>query len=329
VLLSNLGLGLDYVFMALAPGLGWLFAGRLIAGITASVFPTATAYIADVTPPEGRARRFGMLGAAFGLGFIVGPAVGGFLGAIDLRLPFWVAAALSLANACYGFFVLPESLPKERRSQFQWKKANPWGALTLLRSHPLLLTLAGASFLVSLAHESLPSMFVLYTDYRYHWDSRTTGLALMAIGICSMLVSGGLVGPAVKRLGERRALVTGLCFGISGFVLYGLSSGGLGFAVGIPLLGLWGLIGPSLQALLTRHVDPAQQGRLQGALSSLRGVSGMMGPVLFTQVFSLATRGPAVRLPGAPYLLASALLAASLGLVFVAGRVAKFVSPEL
>ncbi len=183
VLLSNLGLGLDYVVMALAPTVVWLFIGRLISGITSSSYPTAGAYIADVTPPEERAGRFGMLSAAFGLGFIVGPAVGGVLGNIDLRLPFWVAAALSLLNFAYGFFILPESLPPDRRVAAGWAKANPLGALALLRSERSILVLAGAAFLYFLGHESLPNVFVLYTEYRYGWTSHDVGVSLALVGL--------------------------------------------------------------------------------------------------------------------------------------------------
>ena len=175
ILLSNLGLGLDYILMAMAPSLGWFFLGRAISGITASSFPTASAYVADVTQPEERAAKFGMLGAAFGVGFILGPALGGFLGGMDLRYPFWAAALLSLANFVYGLFILPESLALEKRAPFSLANANPLGSLRLLRSHPQLSGLAGAKFLHSNAHEALPVMFVLYTTYRYNWSEQLTG----------------------------------------------------------------------------------------------------------------------------------------------------------
>jgi DHA1 family tetracycline resistance protein-like MFS transporter len=313
VLLSNLGLGLDYVLMALAPSLGWLFVGRVISGITAASFSTASAYISDVTPPERRAAKFGMLGAAFGLGFIVGPAAGGFLGDVDLRLPFWVAAGLSLANAIYGFFILPESLPPERRAAFTWRVANPLGALKLLRSYPGMLGLATAAILYYLAHEALPSMFVLYTDYRYGWTERMVGGALATVGVCTTLVSAVLVGPAVARLGERRALLLGLFFGLLGFAVYAVAPTGMLFLAGIPLVSLWGLAGPSMQALMTRRVGPTQQGQLQGAISSMRAITGMVGPLLFTQSFAVAIRqSGALHLPGTPYGLATVLIAGSL-----------------
>jgi DHA1 family tetracycline resistance protein-like MFS transporter len=314
VLASNLGLGLDYLMMAVAPSLAWLFVGRMVSGITSATFATASAYIADVTPPEQRAGQFGKLGAAFGLGFIIGPALGGLLGNYGLRLPFWVAAGLSLANAVYGFFILPESLPPERRvPQLKWRTANPLGSLTLLRSSRLLLALAAATFLYDLAHESLPSIWVLYTTYRYQWSERAIGLSLAAVGLGSTLVSALLVGPAVKRLGERRVLLVGLAFGALGFALYGAAASSGVFFAAIPLTALWGLAGPPVQALMSREVGPSQQGQLQGAFGSMSGISGMIGPLLFTQIFRGAIApGLPAWLPGAPYFMAAALVAASL-----------------
>ncbi len=311
VLLSNLGLGLDYVLMALAPNVGWLFAGRTISGITAASFSTATAYIADVSPPEKRAARLGMIGAAFGLGFIIGPAVGGLLGQVSLRLPFWVAASLSLANAAYGFFVLPESLPPERRVKLVWAKANPLGSITLLRSSRALLGLSGLIFLDYLAHESLPSCFVLYSDFRYGWGAREIGLALAAVGVSTTIVQAALIGPVVKKLGERRALLIGMTFGAVAFMVYGTASRGWGFMMGIPFGALWGLADPPLQSMMTRRVSPTEQGRLQGAIASLRGIGGMIGPIVFTQVFAAAIEaGRPVSWSGAPYVLSAMLLVA-------------------
>jgi DHA1 family tetracycline resistance protein-like MFS transporter len=319
VLLSNLGLGLDYLLMAVAPTLGWLFLGRIVAGVTSASFATAGAYIADVTPAEQRAARFGMLGAAFGLGFVIGPAVGGWLGDVSLRLPFWVSAGLSLLNAAYGYFVLPESLPPERRRRGSWRAANPLGALALLRSHPALTSLAAAAALVYLAHDALPSLFVLYTDQRYGWTPHAVGLALAAVGIGSTITSAVLVGPAVRRFGERRTMFVGLACGITGLALLAAARTGRMFLLGLPFTSLWGLAGPNLQSLMTRRVSPQEQGRLQGALGSLRGLTGMLGPLLFTQVFALAVGGRWLpRLPGSPYWLASALLAVALGMAWKA-----------
>src|ERR1700727_2439155 len=216
VLLSNFGLGLDYVLMALAPSLAWLFVGRVISGITSASVSTAFAYIADVTPPEQRATMFGKFGGAFGAGFILGPAVGGLLGGMDPRLPFWVAAGLSFANALYGLLILPESLPPERRSPFRWKSANPVGALRLLGSDRVLAGLSLVTFLAQVAHVVLPSTFVLYATYRYGWDAKPVGLTLAMVGICAMAVQGAAIGPIVKHLGERWALLLGLSSGALG-----------------------------------------------------------------------------------------------------------------
>ncbi len=213
ILISCFGLSIDYIFMALAPSLTWLFVGRLISGVTASNVSTAFAYITDVTPPEKRPKQFGLISAAFGLGFIVGPAVGGYLGNINLRFPFWAAAALSLANALYGYFILPESLPPERRAKSAWQMANPLGSLNLFRSHPELAGLAVVTTLYYLAHQALQTVYVLYTEYRYDWNQRDIGFSLAVVGVSAAIVSGVLVGPFVKHFGERRSLLCGLFFG--------------------------------------------------------------------------------------------------------------------
>jgi len=322
ILLSNFGLGCDYILMALAPTIGWLFLGRVISGITAASVPTAGAYIADVTPPEKRAAGFGMLGAAFGIGFVLGPAMGGVLGAVDPRLPFWVAAGLSLTNALYGLFVLPESLPVERRTPFSWRSANPLGAVKFLSSRPGLFGIASVLFLGYLAHEVLPSVFVLYAGYRYGWSERTVGLTLAGVGVCSGLVQGGLVRPFVKRFGERPAVLLGTLFGALSFAIYGLAPTGQLFWIGVPLMAVWGLAGPAAQGLMTRLVDPTKQGQLQGALSSIRGISGLIGPGLFTLTFaSFIGARASWHLPGAPFLLAAGLLLAAMALAWRATRV--------
>ena len=321
ILLSNLGLGLDYIFMALAPTISWLFVGRVISGITSASLSTAYAYIADVTPQEKRAASFGMVGAAFGVGFVVGPAVGGLLGGVDPRLPFWVAAGLSLANACYGWLVLPESLPRERRMGFSWRRANPLGSLVLLRSHPELFGLAVVNFLSNLAHAALPSTFVLYAGYRYGWDAQTVGIMLASVGIASVIVQGGVIGPVVKCIGERAALLVGLLCGASGFAVYGAAPTGTLFLIGVPVVALWGLAGAASQGLMTRRVGVSEQGQLQGANGSVRGITELIGPGLFTQSFAFfIAAGAPLHLPGAPFLLASLLLAAAL---LVAWRVTR------
>jgi DHA1 family tetracycline resistance protein-like MFS transporter len=319
ILLSNLGLGLDYVLMALAPNLAWLFVGRVISGITAASVSTGMAYIADVTPPEKRAAAFGRVGIAFGLGFVLGPALGGLLGSVDPRLPFWVAAGLSLANAMYGLFILPESLPPEKRRTFDWRRANPLGSLKLLRSHPELSGLAFVVFLSNLAHAALPATFVLYGGYRYGWDARDVGLVLASVGVCSAIVQGAVVGPAVRRLGERRVLLTGLACGAIGFFAYGLAPTGMLFLAAVPIVALWGLASPAAQGLMTRHIGPTEQGALQGAAGSVMGIATMIGPWLFASTFAyFIGEGTRWHQPGAAFMLAALLLA--LGAV-VAARI--------
>jgi MFS transporter, DHA1 family, tetracycline resistance protein len=323
IVISNIGLGLDYILMAVAPTIGWLFLGRVISGITAASISTAYAYVADVTPPEGRSARFGMLGAAFGAGFILGPALGGIAGNVDPRLPFWIAAALSLTNGLYGTFVLPESLPPERRAGFSWRRANPFGALVLLRSQSQLTVLAGINFLGNLAHAVLPSVSVLYMTYRYGWSERTVGLTMAGVGVCSVIVQGTLIGPIVGRFGERKSLLIGLLFGVAGFLVFGLATSGPAFLLGIPLMALWGLANPSAQGLMSRRVGPSEQGRLQGANSSVMGIANMVGPGLFTQAFAIAiSSGRDWHLPGAPFVLAAALLAVAASAAWAATRAA-------
>jgi len=309
VLLSNLGLALDYVLMALAPSLTWLFVGRVISGITSASVSTAFAYIADVTPAEQRAAVFGKVGVAFGAGFILGPAVGGLLGGMDPRLPFWVAAGLSFANTLYGWLILPESLPPDRRSPFRWKSANPLGALHLLRSDRVLAGLSVVNFLAQVAHVVLPSTFVLYATYRYGWDTTTVGLTLAMVGICSIAVQGAAIGPMVRRFGERRALLLGLGCGAVGFLIYGAAPTGPLFWLGIPVMALWGVAGAATQALTTQLVAPDQQGQLQGATNSVQSVSQLVGPFLFTLTFAyfIGNEAP-LKLPGAPFLLAALLM---------------------
>lgn len=307
ILLSNLGLGLDYLFMALAPTLPWLFVGRLFSGITAASFSAASAYISDITAPEKRAGLFGMLGAAFGIGFVIGPALGGWLGDIDLRLPFFAAGGLSLLNFFYGYFVIPESLPLDRRTPFQWKSANALGSLKLLASRQQLLMLSLALTFSYLAHESLPSMFVLYANHRYGWDNKTVGLVLALVGVSSTLVSAILTGPFVKKFGERATLIFGMFAGTVGFAIYGLAWSGTLFVVGVPFVALWSMGHSGATALMTMQVGPTEQGKLQGALSSLRGVVGMAGPIVFTQSFAAGLR-MTPELPGTPYVLAAVMI---------------------
>ena len=312
IILSNIGLGVDYIIMALAPNLTWLFVGRVLSGITSASATTAYAYVADVAPPEKRAAGFGLLGAAFGIGFIIGPAVGGLLGAVDPHFPFWFAAGLSLLNGVYGFFVLPESLPPALRRAFSWSRANPVGALKMLRSHHELFGLASVSFLSVLAGAALPSIFVLYVIGRYAWNERAIGLSLALVGIFSVLTQAVLVKPAIDRFGERLALYGGLFFGTAGMVVYGLAPTGLLLNLGTPILMLWGISASAAQAMMSRRVDATEQGELQGALGSLRGIASLAGPALFTVVYSLSVgRYRDAHLPGAAWFVAAALLFAA------------------
>ena len=308
LLISNAGIGIDYILMALAPNLWWLFLARIVSGIVASNISTAFAYIADVTPPEKRAQSYGMIGACFGLGFIVGPAMGGLLGEIDIRLPFWIAGGLALANALYGFFVLPESLAPENRTAFSWRRANPLGSLQLLRSHPELFGLALVNVLAQFAHYVLPAVFALYALERYDWSSSEIGWVLAGIGLCAAVTQGLITGRVVKRFGERRTLLAALLFGAAGFTIYGLAPNGLVFWLGVPVMSLWGMAGPATQSLMTRYVSPGEQGQLQGANMSLGSLAGVVGPVVFGLTFTFFANHPELPAPGAPFLLAGLLL---------------------
>ena len=309
ILFSCVGLACDQVLMALAPSLRRCLSPGSPPASAANI-STAYTYIADVTAQHDRARGFGLIGTAAGMGLVLRPALGGALGAVGPQVPFWLAAALSAANALYGWFVLPESLPPERRQEFAWSKANPIAALKLLKSHRQLLGLATTDFLFQLARIVLPSTAVLYIGHRYGWGETAAGLVLASIGASALIVQGGLVGPVVKRFRERRALLAGLAFGAAGMLVFGLAPSGLVFAAGIPLLALWGFIEPSAQALMTNRVNESEQGRLQGAASCVQAVAGMIGPAIFTQAFAFFIAADrSVELPGAPFVMAALLLA--------------------
>ena len=317
ILISCFGLALDFFLVALAPSLAWLFVARLVGGITMANMSTANAYIADVTSPEARAAKFGMLGAAFGIGFVLGPLIGGVFGAIDPRLPFWIAGGVALINAAFGFFVLPESLPPEKRSVFQVKNANPLGALKLLNSTPVLKRLSMVNTLYFLAHHVLPTTFVLHAGYRFGWDTKMVGYTLAAVGVASIIVQGGLVGRIVKAIGEARAAYAGLASGAIALAIYGVAPTGAWFFAGIPFGAFMGLFGPAAQAMMTREVSPEAQGQLQGANSSVMGLAGLVGPIVFSFVFAWAIgAGSEFHVPGAAYFLASGLLLLALGLMW-------------
>jgi DHA1 family tetracycline resistance protein-like MFS transporter len=321
LLLSLLGLGIDFLFMAFAPTLWWLLVGRILNGATAASFSTANAYLADVTAPSERAKVFGWMGSAFSFGFIIGPTLGGFLGEYDLRLPFLVAAAITFINVAYGYFILPESLPLERRAKaYDWRRANPVGALKLLRSKAGLLPLASVGFLFQVAHVVLPTIFVLYTTHRYGWSPGFLGLTFLLTGVLGVLVQIFLVGPTVKRLGERTTLFIGLASGALGFAWYGWAPDGWLYLIGTPIFALTGFIMPGLQGLMTRKVQPQEQGQLQGANQSLSGIGAMVGPAVFGLVFAWSLR--AGQPEGLAIYLAAGLLVLAMGLAALAARAA-------
>lgn len=307
LLISLFGLAFDYLVMAFAPALWWLFVARVVSGFTAAGMAVANAYIADVTPPEKRAQTFGLIGAAWGVGFIVGPAIGGFLGDFGLRIPFFAAAALTFVGALYGVFVLPESLKSEDRAAFEWRKANPVGSLGFLAAHRELLPLSLVNLLVQTAHYVLPTIYVLYASNRYDWTLSQTGGALALTGVCNIIVQGVLVKRVVGLIGEWGAVLAGLVLGGLGFALFGIAPEGWGFLAATPVFSLIGLFGPGFQGLITRRVAPSEQGRLQGANASLAGLAGVVAPTVFgfTYAWFVAAGHPYV--PGSAFLLAAAL----------------------
>lgn len=309
ILISLFGLGVDYLIQGFAPTLGWLFVGRIVAGIMGASFTTANAYIADISTEETRAQNYGLVGVAFGLGFIFGPALGGLLGGINLRLPFFVAALLAFINWLYGFFVLPESLAEENRSSFSLRKANPLGSIGLLRSYPLVAGLAVAFLFLALAQRGLENVWVLYTGHRFGWDEQTNGLTLALVGLMAAIVQGGLIRPTVRRLGERRTIVLGLSIACFSFLCYGLAYQGWMLLGTIVFGSLGGIAGPSIQGLVAGAVKPSEQGRVQGALTSLMSVTSIFAPLIFTTgLFSYFTSERAAwELPGAPFFLGALL----------------------
>ena len=328
VLLSNFGMGLDYLVMAWAPALPWLFLGRIVSGLTASSIPTAMAYMADVTPPEKRAQAFGLLNAAFGLGFVLGPALGGVLGEVNPRLPFFVAAGMSLLNGMYGLFVLPESLALKNRSPFSWKRANPIGSLAMLARSGNLLRLSAVLLTGYLAQQVLMNVYVVYCDTRFHWSNRSVGLSFGLVGVFTILYGAFLVRPAIARLGERRAILLGLAGGTIGYLCTGYSRTGLLLLFGIPILNLMSVTWPAVQGLMTRGAAANEQGQLQGAINGLRGAAGVVGPSAFTWIFAWAitpsTSGrpswSAFHTPGLPFYAAAALLILAMPLALIATR---------
>jgi DHA1 family tetracycline resistance protein-like MFS transporter len=310
ILIATAGSAIDYVIMACAPSLTWLFVARIIAGFTAGVYATANAYIVDVTPPEKRAGAFGMLGGAFGIGFVLGPLLGGFLGEIDLRLPFWVAAGCSTVNWFWGLLVLPESLKPENRRAFAWTRANPVGALLAVKRFPSVLSLVEAYFFLMMAQGMMFSMWALYTDYRYHWTPRTVGFSLMFAGTLSGLFQALLVKRIVPQLGETRAVLVGLTVSVVTYLGYGLAPAGW-MIFPLMMLGcIAGLAGPALQSYISQHVPPNEQGAVQGVFGGLASLASIPGALIATWAFgwAIAPTSP-VHLPGIPFFIAATSIA--------------------
>lgn len=313
LLISIFGLGVDYLFMALAPTLGWLFIGRVINGITSASFSTANAYVADVTAPQDRAKAFGLMGAAFGIGFILGPAIGGTLGAINLRLPFYFSAGLALINWLYGFFILPESLPRERRSPaLNWRRANPVAAFGLLLEYPTLAGLSLVMLLFQLAHSVFPSIFILFVGHRWGWGPGISGPMMMLTGVLTLIVQMQVVGRVVRAVGERGALLIGLTSAFAAFLVYGLAPNWMIFLAASPLGALAGLIGPGAQSLMSRRVPGNQQGRLQGVNSAFMGLSSIFGPIIYLSALSFTVQHETVVAPGLPILIAACFCIAAI-----------------
>lgn len=314
ILASNLGLGLDFLMMALVNTLPLLFIGRVISGITSASFSASNAYVADVTPPEKRAQAYGFLGIAFGVGFVIAPVIGGFLGEIHPRLPFWAAVCMSLTNFCYGLFVLPESLtPDKRSARFDWAHANPFGALKLVARYPQVLGLVGVAALIALVHMVYPTTFVLYADYRFGWGPLMVGVTLALVGVLQAIVQGGLVKLIVGKLGERGALLFGLACGTVGLTLYALAPTGYWFWAAMPITALWGVAQPAAQAMMSHFVDPREQGRLQGTVASVSSVSGIVGAFLFPSTLALVSGSHDHGIwAGATFFIAATILGAAL-----------------
>ncbi len=315
ILLASLfGLGIDFLIQGFATNIWWLFVGRLLAGVMGASITTANAYIADVSTDANRARNFGFVGMMFGLGFTIGPALGGYLGSFDLRWPFFAAAALALVNWLYGYFVLPESLPKESRSEFKLSNANPFGTLRQLRAYPLVVGLTIVFLCKSLAQRGLENVWVLYTSARFDWDASANGKALGLVGITAIIVQGGLVRPFIKRFGERQAVLFSTAISAIAFAGYGLANQAW-MIPGIIVFGsLGGLAGPAIQSMITGSVRESDQGKVQGALTSLVSLTNIIAPLFFTAgLFRFFTSEVApVKVPGAPFLAGAVLILISL-----------------
>jgi DHA1 family tetracycline resistance protein-like MFS transporter len=324
LLFSLFGFGIDYLFLSFAPSIAWLFVGRLIAGVTGASFTTASAYIADVSTPENRAQNFGMIGAAFGLGFIIGPLIGGLLGEFGARIPFMVAAGLALTNCLYGYFVLPESLDKEHRRPFEWRRANPIGSLMQLRKYPAVIGLVGSLVLVYLAAHAVQSNWSFFNIEKFQWTPKMIGISLGVVGLLVGGVQGGLVRIVNPKLGNEKSVYIGLALYAFGLLLFAFASQSwMMFVFLIPYC-LGGIAGPALQSIISGHVPPNEQGELQGALTSLISVTSIVGPPLMTGSFAYFTKpGAPVHFPGVSFLLGSIFMIASAIWAYVALKTEK------
>ena len=312
LLFSLLGFGIDYIFLALAPSIGWLFVGRIIAGITGASFTTASAYVADISPPDKRAQNFGMIGAAFGLGFIIGPLIGGLLGHFGPRVPFIAAAVLTLLNWLYGYFILPESLPAEKRRPFSWKRANPVGSLLQLRRYPAIAGLVTSLTFVYVGAHAVQSTWSYYGIGKLHWDEQMVGYSLAFVGLMIAMVQGGLIRVVIPRLGQEKSLYTGLFLYSIGMVLFAFASSTWMMFLFTFVYCLGGIAGPALQGIISNQVPPNEQGELQGALTSLMSATSIIGPPLMTSLFARFTRPSApVHFPGAPFIMGALLFLVS------------------
>ncbi|MBL9115698.1 MAG: TCR/Tet family MFS transporter [Verrucomicrobiaceae bacterium] len=321
ILISQFGLALDYILLAWAPTMSWFFVGRIIAGITGANFAAATAYVADVSAPEKRAANFGLIGAAFGVGFIIGPLLGGVLGQWGLRVPFLVAGCLTALNWVYGCFILPESLKMENRQDLNWERANPLGAFWELTKRPTVFSLAMCAFLSFVAHQVYPSIWVLYTGFRYGWSPMQNSVSLAVVGVCAAVVQGWLTGKVVKRVGEWRTAVIGLLVTALGYIAYGLASEGWMIYPLVVLGSIGGLAGPAVQGLISNSVGDDEQGAVQGAITSLESVSGVVGPLIVTSLFSYFIRPTApFVLPGAPFFVSALIALAALAVAMSGHR---------
>lgn len=313
LLFSLFGFGIDYLFVAFAPSIAWLFVGRIVAGITGASITTASAYMADISTPENRAQNFGMIGAAFGLGFIIGPLLGGVLGEHGSRLPFFVAAGLALANWLYGYFVLPESLPKHLRRKFEWKRANPLGSLLQLKKYPAVAGLIGSLLLIYLAAHSVQSNWSFVNIEKFKWTPKLIGISLGVVGFLIALVQGLLIRVVNPRIGNEKSVYLGLSLYTLGLLLFTFATQTwMMFAFLVPYC-LGGIAGPALQSIISGNVPPNEQGELQGALTSLMSLTSVLGPIMMTSTFAYFT-GPTAPFyfPGASFLLGALLMLFSL-----------------